>query len=676
MIGTRWARAAAWTTVLMLMASSASAQIGRHFFNRGGPAPAGSVNLPYAFNDNNGNIWRIYNGGWMQQQGNPQVYSQGAMLTVNGAQVNQPNNQARLDDNTGEITLEDLQAPNLAITRHILFDKDQGLLRYIDVFKNTAGQDQTVAVMIQSNLNFGINVMQFVADPKKKDQNYAWVGQSAIGQSVVEMYAGKGAKLAPTLVSPQGNSYVQANFSLTLPAGKEMALMHLHRMVATQDQGVQFAASLKESQLMKGLPAALRKIIVNFPNSQGWIGNMEVLRGDLLDVVELRGGDQIRGTLKEPNYTLQTYYGPVVLSADNVIGIVNVGQFRPTQLIVTSDGQIFGGTLKKQTVDLVLSSGQLTPIPLAQVTRVGYRKRAGEPEEWTFDRPLLFTRTGERMAIKPLQAPLQVATRYGTLTLKPEDIAAVLFQSDETSVHQILLNDGSKFSGIVAANDFDVVLETGDQAVKCPTSSIVRLQLAPKLPEADDLAPTIRLLNDDLLVGTLQGKLNLDTAFDTIAINAGEIRSLARAPDSVGDVQVVLWDGTSLSGELHESVLDCELKCGVSMKVPVALLDRYNQPQPAPSASMLEKIKGLIADLNADDWKQRDRAQATLIEMGTVAEAPLKELRAKQSAEAQKGIDMVLQKLEEQRKKEKKEVHAAGTGDPPRMEINVQAINN
>ncbi len=39
-------------------------------------------------------------------------------------------------------------------------------------------------------------------------------------------------KLAPTLNWPQGNNCVQASLSLNVPAGKEIAFMHLHKVVA------------------------------------------------------------------------------------------------------------------------------------------------------------------------------------------------------------------------------------------------------------------------------------------------------------------------------------------------------------------------------------------------------------------------------------------------------------
>src|SRR5437870_1022504 len=59
----------------------------------GAVGPGGVVNLPYFVQDNKGNQWRVYQGGWLQQQGNMPLYSQGAQLTINGNQPNMNNNQ-------------------------------------------------------------------------------------------------------------------------------------------------------------------------------------------------------------------------------------------------------------------------------------------------------------------------------------------------------------------------------------------------------------------------------------------------------------------------------------------------------------------------------------------------------------------------------------------------------
>ena len=140
---------------------------------------------------------------------------------------------------------------------------------------------------------------------------------------------------------------------------------------------------------------------------------------------------------------------------------------------------------------------------------------------------------------------------------------------------------------------------------------------------------------------------------------------MSKAKESVQDVQVSLWDGTTFSGQLREPELSCKLASGVQIKVPIALLEEYSQPQPQPSALMLEKIKSLVAQLNNDDWHERDRAQAALTAMGPVAQSVLKQMRPDQPAEAQKTIDLILQKFEEQRKKNKPGAPNTAPGGAP-----------
>ena len=62
----------------------------------------------------------------------------------------------------------------------------------------------------------------------------------------------------------------------------------------------------------------------------------------------------------------------------------------------------------------------------------------------------------------------------------------------------------------------------------------------------------LRLGNKDQFVGTLAGQLKLDTNFDTITINAAEMRSMTRVADAGMDVQAVLWDQTAVSGQLQD----------------------------------------------------------------------------------------------------------------------------
>jgi hypothetical protein len=617
----------------------------------GSVQPGGIVNLPYAAADNAGNQWSIYQGGWLQQSGNMPLYSQGAMLTVNGANAGQNANQARLDEQTGEIVFENMAVGQFTVTRRVLIDTDTNFVRYIDVVKNPGAQEQTATIGLSSTMNYGVQQSQTVGDPKRKGQDVGWVAQTHGGAAVVEVYAGKNAKLAPTVMAQGNNNVVRASLQVSIKPGREVAMMHLHGTAANMNAGAQRITDLKEKELLKSLPRDLRKLLVNFVVSQNFVPEVEVLRGGMADVVELRGGDQVKGTLKEMSYSLQTFYGPVELPAEQVVGMINAGKFRPRQLLITNDGQILGGLLKKQTIDLQLSSGQVTQVPLAQVARVGYRKRDGEPEEWTFDKPLVLMRGGERVGVKMPQQPVEVLTRYGRATLKPEIIAAVLLQSEDTGVHEFHLTDGSRFAGLLGAEQLEMVLESGKgEPVKFPLSTVARIQFAGKIAEQDDATPTLELSNDDVLVGSLAGQIKLETAFDTLDVSAAEIKSMTHPAGGGSDVTATLWDGTTLSGQVQDPVLQVTLGSGGTMSVPVSLLGRYEQPQPQPSPPVIETIRGVIGDLNADDWKKRDRAQAQLTAMGPVAIGVLRKLREAQPPEAQQRIDAILKELEQRGK--------------------------
>ncbi len=61
------------------------------------------------------------------------------------------NNQARLDEKTGELVFENMDANGILVTRRVLVDREQGLVRYIDILKNSGAQAATVQVQVQSN---------------------------------------------------------------------------------------------------------------------------------------------------------------------------------------------------------------------------------------------------------------------------------------------------------------------------------------------------------------------------------------------------------------------------------------------------------------------------------------------------------------------------------------------
>jgi hypothetical protein len=613
----------------------------------------GTVQFPCTQTDNSGNVFYFYDNGMFYMQGNMPVYSQSAQLNVNGNGLpSRGNAMGKVDEKTGEMILENLQVGNVTVTRRILVNKAESYIRYIDIYKSTTNQETQLNAQYISNMNYGVQSSVNVEDPKKKGQNLAWVAQSqSINRTAVEMFGGKGAKWVPTIQYNPGNSQVTFQANTTIPAGKEIAILHFHVLPSSTDAGKKFVLEMKESKILSTIPANIRRLIVNFAGGQSYIGDVEILRGEALDVIELKGGDVMKGTIQETSYKFQTFYGPVELKADNVIGIINTVDIKPRQLLVTPSGEIFGGTMDSSKITLRLSSGQVTDVPLSQISRVGYRKRDNEPEEWTFDKGLTLLRTGERIVVEPPALALNVTTRYGALKLPPEMINYIVFQSEEHGVHEIHLADGSVLSGLVGEEAFEMKLP--NQSVKFPASSIVRLQYNKPKEDLDPNLPTLTMASGDLMVGLIEGKLKLDTAFNTLDIQGSEIKKMSKLANSPSGVQVVLWDDTSISGLLQETALPMKLSCGLTVKAPVAMLMGYSQPRPAPSANVMENIRKLVNELNSDDWKARDRAQEELTQMGVVTLTVLKELRPSAAPEAQQRIDQIIKEVEKNAATEK-----------------------
>jgi hypothetical protein len=573
----------------------------------------------------------------------------------------------------------------LSVSRRVAVNAKGGWCRWVDVLENPTAAAVKVQVQINFDLGGGIENTQPVADPRRKQPFAMAVSDGTRGLGMVG--GGRNGKVLPRL-QPQPNSdQVDLYYDLEVPSKQTVAIVHVQVLRASLHEATKFLESAKDKEYLEGIPREVLRHVVNFSAGEKMIGEAEVLRGGLLDVVELRGGDQYRGTVRNASYRLNTFYGAVELPAEQVVGMMTVGVFRPSQLLVTVDGEVFGGELQADAVQLQLSSGQVTRVPLSSVTRLGYRRRPGEPEEWKFDKPFVFLRDGQRIAVESPGEEIPVSTIYGPIRLKPESVAALVFQGEDQPVHQVQLADGSKFAALIGKDHFDLRLRgaavarprgssgangsgapdgtgAGGKAVSFPAASVARLQLAAAPDEPGEDAPTLSLTNGDALVGGLSGKLMLETGFDTLQIDAAEVRGLRHvepAPDSPpgspSEVQVTMWDDATLSGRLKGDVLECLLRCGTPLKIPVALVREYGNPQPQPSKEMVERIKAVVLELSHPDWKHRDRAAEQLLGVGPAASAVLKAMRDGQPPEAQKAIDDLLKKYEQARR--------AAKGPPP-----------
>ena len=608
-----------------------------------------STPLPYTFHDNLGTQWDVMPDAIIGP-GQADIYDAGGRLFVGeGQPYNTGGKPAQLDAARNELILPAQPLGGLTVSRRIAVNGKESWCRFTEILENTTNAPVKTQVRLSFEMGQPIQSADPVPDPVKTDVT---IGMTVFdgNHGIAMLGAGRKAKTAPAYGQPQPNgngNVIDARYDVEVPARRSVVIVHFQAVRNTPADAEAFLRRADDRSLLQDLPPDLARRVVNFASHSSALGDLDLLRGDLLDVVELRGGDRYKGTLKEARYALQTPYGRIELPAERVAAMLTVGEYRPIQLMVTRDGEAFGGVLQSPVISLQLSSGQVTPIPLTSIARLGYRRAPGETEEWTYEQPVLQLRTGDRIGVRMPAAPIPVATRYGHLLLKPGSIASIAFQAEEQAVHEIILTDGSRFAGLVESDPLALTLRTvGDgKPVNFLAATVSRLQLSPKASEPDKQTPTLTLTNSDRFVGVFDGKLTLETAFDAIELDGAGLRAVRHGNSAPAEVQVTLWDGATLSGRLRGDEVRCALGSGAIVKVPVAMIDRYEHPQPMPPAPVLDKIKCLVSALGAEDWKEADRASAELVQMGAPIAGALRSLRGTQNQQSQQRIDKILETL-------------------------------
>src|SRR5436190_2953124 len=422
------------------------------------------VPLPIVLPDDQGIRWDVQNDGSIADGGNDLYDGSGHLYLDNGFQFSS-GAVAQFNRERNEVVLGPVSYHDMNVSRRVAVNAKLGFCRWAEVFENTSAQKTSVQLRVHFDMGGGIQFVQPYADEKRTRQ----IIGMAIGDQrhcVGVAGAGHGSKLVPRFEPQQGGDQFNMFYELEVPPKQTAVIVHV------QIYRQQFAAAcaildqIKDKEYLPQLPPDLQKKVVNFRLPDSAFGDLEILRGEICDIVELRGGDVLRGRINQGAYRLQTFYGLLDLPVDRVVSLINVGDFRPRQLLVMRDGEVFGGHLSEPDMAVKLSNGQEMRVPVLQISRLGYQRRRGEDDDWTLNKPMVFLRSGDRMEVKMPEADIAVSTRFGVLKLKPQIIASITYQSEEESVHRVQLVDGSRFAALVMADSY--VVELASQAASGP----------------------------------------------------------------------------------------------------------------------------------------------------------------------------------------------------------------
>lgn len=516
----------------------------------------------------------------------------------------------------GIITLGPGNVGGINVSRDIMLTTQPAGIVIIDTFENPGGQTLDVNAMNYSDMG-ETAVPQELKSKKGGMQSFVYTQQNG-RSSVTVVFGDKSTKFLPNM-TVSGDELTITFPPFKLQGGQKKSIGYF---VAQRPTGTGSELRDDEKTFAKALGQVARKKKFDFLNVAGLgifsLGNIELIAQGESDFLETRGGDKVFGNLATNEFVLETALGKRTLPVDTIVNII--GNDGRTFQVVSTDGSALTGKLQPNMIQFDLTDGGSGTIALDEVARIVPKRTkkldSKKKEQWfQFDKPLFVFKNEDRIAGELESRSISVHTSIGKLELPLDTMRSIELNRREGAVNAaaFVTKDGQKFSGVFY--DQMEVKVWGEKLIKISPSSLKTIFLTAEKTDSLDMdvennRALLRLSDSEFLFARIKSAekpLEFQTAFGTRTIDPQQISSLENVPGLAGEMKILLWDGSNLTGKLTADhilfeVLDRDIELLPSM------VRKYSNPQAIPPESLRKKYIDLIAQLGSPKFAERQAA--------------------------------------------------------------------
>ncbi len=602
-----------------------------------------NVNFTYNMTDGAGFRWDIQYYGTVGQ-GTNYAYSGGLYLQVDGASVHS-NGRGWANAEGDEVEIGPFNRGNVNIYRRIKVYKDQGLARWLDIYENTTDKEQSINVRVYSNTNWTIGNQVFSSGKSQfTDKDFAFVTQTQGGNAPAVMHyvCGERSKLRPT-INVQNNQ-VFVNYTVQIAPKATSVVCYFESQCNSVDDLTKLMKNFRPYKVMKDLPPAVRKMLINMPLTAG-IGSVELTRIESADTVVTAHGDPIYGKIENESFALDTLFGPMTLPAKQVLGMAAIsGQERQFRVLLAGGQIIAGAMAAADKLKLTMPAGGDLSVPFQDIQQAGYRISADRPEEAAFDAPIMILRTGDRVAFNGAALALRLKTSHGAIDIKSEDLLSITMDNPGNGIHRATFLNGSQLGGFLEPENIPLTLMLGPK-LTVPRNLISEILFAPD-EKPDGTLDAVRLSNGDELFGRLATEdLTVRTDYGVVKLRPENIRSMTFSTTHLGRAAMTLWDGSTLRGQCTPQMLSFQIVPGPTLDLYIGQCVEITRSQALPPKEIRDKLQKLVGQLGAESYKDRQTASDELAKMGKGIVPILQKHLSASDPEVRQRIEDVIEKL-------------------------------
>ena len=465
---------------------------------------------------------------------------------------------------------------NINTYRRIFVNRKAGYCRWIDIFENT--QSAAVSISLRYFSNMGATTYRTYttkggASLTDKDWGIVTSGSSSSSSrpAVAHIFATRNAKVKPRFQFSRGSDNLYYYVTLKIPAKKTVALCFFEAQRRPYEACTKFLKGFRPEKELRLVPAALRRLIVNMGGASLLVGDIELERREKSDLMILRSGDEIQGTIANKSFSLRASFGEVKIPAAQLIGLVSHSADAEVQMVLTG-GQVVAGELTSGPVVFKLTGGTELKIPPKGLRQVAYRISAAKPEEVVAKHSLVMLRSGPRLAFDDSDVELPFLTPHGRVKLSPGDLAFLEMDSPSGGLHRAVFRNGSTLAGLLTAKEISLKLTLG-LPLKTPRQRVVRFYFANTPIDNKPLA-ALKLRNSDMLYGRFGEKeWTVKNKYGDVKVATSTIAFCEFSRASLGQVRLTLHKGTKLGGKLQGDYVKFKIDPGPAVKVFVGHIE-------------------------------------------------------------------------------------------------------
>jgi hypothetical protein len=189
---------------------------------------------------------------------------------------------------------------------------------------------------------------------------------------------------------------------------------------------------------------------------------LDLQRPSDTDVLLLRNGDKLTGTILNSTFSIRTSYASLKFHNRMIAGIDLEGGANNIEAIVTVNNNRFSGFIDAPGFAFKLQTGPQIQIRREKVLKAIFRVR-GEERKGIPQRQFLLLKNGDYFSGRILNDRLSVSTTYAKVPLDLNDAESVRLIGGNNPLTKIIMRNNDTLQGVLETDDISVELDIGQR---------------------------------------------------------------------------------------------------------------------------------------------------------------------------------------------------------------------